>query len=157
MAKNVLIVIGLLIGLPVIGTALYFVGNGLWLVGETTGVVREELGPRALLRKYEWFKDQAAAINSTRAKIVTAESVRDQLAADYGDDRTKWPADVRQDHSLRSQETFGLKNKLNSMSAEYNAQMAKANYAFCNVGEMPAGLPLGLEPLPRGFSEYTTK
>ena len=38
------------------------------------------------------------------------------------------------------------------LAAEYNAQMAKFNWAFTNQGKLPAG---ATEVLPREFKPYT--
>jgi hypothetical protein len=44
-----------------------------------------------------------------------------------------------------------MKYSFNQLAADYNAQMAKINYAFCNVGQLPQG---ATTPLPREYKPY---
>ena len=46
---------------------------------------------------------------------------------------------------------IACKAAFNSLAADYNANMAKINFAFCNIGTMPAGADI---PLPREFRQY---
>ena len=51
-------------------------------------------------------------------------------------------------------EVAGIKANYNQLAAEYNANMAKFNWAFANKGQLPIGAEV---PLPREFKPYTTQ
>lgn len=53
--------------------------------------------------------------------------------------------------SIWQAEVAGVKASYNSLAAEYNAQMAKINWRFCNRGQLFKGAD---EPLPREFALY---
>ena len=63
-----------IICLIVVGLVALMVGayTCSW-VGQVANVVSKEVAPANLLRKYEWFKDQLAALDSMRARIDTAK------------------------------------------------------------------------------------
>jgi hypothetical protein len=128
-----------------------------WFAKDAINVAKKEFSPTRLLQKYEWFKDQAAALDSMRSKIAVFEENVKSFVDNYGEDRKDWPRDVRQDYAMSRAETVAVKSQFNNLAADYNAQMAKFNYAFCNAGQMPAGLPANLEPLPRKFATYLTR
>ncbi len=65
--------------------------------------------------------------------------------------RINWPRTDLEQYNLWTTELAGVIAAYNSLAAEYNAQMAKENWAFCNVGDLPAG---ATEPLPREFAAY---
>ena len=56
--------------------------------------------------------------------------------------------------SLSIAERLGVASSYNQLAAEYNSNMAKINYRFCNVGDLPEGAE---EVLPKGYPEYKTK
>ncbi len=127
---------------------------GCWVLGyfgEAAQVAREEFGPRELLRKYEWFKDQIAGIDKVRADIEVYEKRLKDQEGDYGEDAAKWPRDVREQRSVWRQEVAGIVSRHNDLVAEYNAQMAKFNWRFTNAGDLPKGAS---EALPRELREY---
>jgi hypothetical protein len=114
-----------------------------------------ELSPSAMLKKYEWFKDASAQLDKKQADIRVYDARLTSLAEAYkGEPRSKWPRDDREQHSLWSSESAGVRASFNSLAAEYNAQMAKINWAFCNVGQLPAGANV---PLPREYKPYVTE
>lgn len=114
-------------------------------------VAKKEFGPSALLTKYEWFKDYSAALDAKRAQLASYDVLLADVSKSYGFDRFKWPRDVREDAALKASERIGLRNKYNAMCGEYNAQMAKFNWRFCNAGQLPQG---ATEPLPREYKPY---
>src|SRR3990172_12847418 len=74
------------IGLIVIGIGVVFGGVG-WTLGwfrEGATVVQEEFGPRAMLQKYEWFKDAAAQLDKKRADISVYQSRFKSMELTYG-------------------------------------------------------------------------
>ena len=113
-------------------------------------VVREQVAPRELLRKYTWFKDAAAALD---AKAATIERIRTQCALLEGTPRTSWAREDRQQWNVWQSELTGSIGSYNLLAAEYNAAHAKLNWAFCDVGSVPAGGA----PLPREFRSYQEK
>lgn len=146
--KKTLIVLAVLIGLTTL-----FVGSwALSWVGEAATVAREEFGPRELLRKYSQFKDTHAALAAQKSSIDTMQAGIDAFKADYKDVPKKdWPRDERQAYNMNRSAVSGMKLRFNSVAAQYNADMAKFNYRFCNVGTLPEGAS---EPLPREYVTY---
>lgn len=139
--------------LVLLSIAVGVVGYGVGWFGEATQVVREEFGPRASLEKYEWFKDAAAQLDKKQADIAVYESRMKAMDATYeGRPRHQWPREDREQHNVWSSEISGVKASYNALAADYNAQMAKFNWAFANVGELPQGADT---PLPREFKPYT--
>lgn len=136
-----------------IGTICLF-----WFVGcfsETLQVSQEEFGPRALLKKYEWFKNASAALDARAASIRVYEQRFERLKKEYqGEPRNKWSREDREQANLWEQEVAGLRASFNNLAAEYNAQMAKFNWQFCNKGTLPQG---ATEPLPREYKPYKTE
>lgn len=114
---------------------------------------QQEFAPSALLKKYEQFKDMHASLSAKRSSIEILEDDYAQAMLEYPDPVAR-PRDVRDSMSLSRRERAGLKLSYNNLAAEYNAAMAKFNYAFCNVGSLPQG---ATEPLPREYAPYLTK
>lgn len=125
---------------------------------EAQQVTYEQTSPRELLRKYEWFKDSAAQLDKKRADIevmrIQVESLEDAYA-DVG--RADWARSDRESHAIMTSELTGLTMSYNRLAADYNSQMAKANWSFANVGALPVGLPDDAVPLPREFAQYEIK
>jgi hypothetical protein len=123
--------------------------------GETAQVTQEQFGPKALLKKYEWFKDAAAQLDAKRANIEVLEGRLTTMKETYGDTpRKDWPRADLEQFNVWSSEVSGAKAGYNLLAAEYNSQMAKANWRFANAGDLPAG---AADPLPRAFKPYVTK
>ena len=123
---------------------------GGWF-GEAGQVVQQEVGPQALLTKYSHFKDMYAQLDKKKADISGAEAGIASFKTDYGSDHLAWPRDVRESYSQKQAELLTMKQSYNSLAAEYNADMAKANWAFTNVGSLPKG---ATDPLPREVAPY---
>lgn len=133
-----------------VGGVAYVAG---WFT-EAAQVAQEEFGARAMLQKYEWFKSAAAQADANRASIQVYEARFAQLKAAYGGaPRSAWSRDDREQANLWQQEVAGTIASYNNLAADYNAQMAKFNYRFANVGDLPAGATV---PLPREFKPYMT-
>lgn len=114
-----------------------------------------EVAPSALLHKYGWFKDAAAQLTSKKSGIEVVEaSIRSMLEDHKGEKKSAWPRDERETYNQKSAELIGLKMSFNGLAAEYNSQMAKINWAFCNVGQLPHGAD---KVLPREFAVYVTE
>jgi hypothetical protein len=123
---------------------LSFISSTAGWIGEAQKVARQEFGPSAMLKKYEWFKDAAAQLDKKRADIrVYEQRLKEPVTADRLD---------REQRNLWLTELAGVKASYNGLAAEYNAQMAKFNWSFANAGQLPQGAS---DPLPREYKPYT--
>lgn len=135
--------------------ALMAVGWGLGWFGEATQVAHDEFGPKALLAKYEWFKDAAANLEKKQADITVYDGRMKAMDGTYkGVPRQKWAREDREQYNVWTSEVAGVKASYNQLAADYNAQMAKFNWRFANAGELPKGADI---PLPREFKPYVTQ
>lgn len=137
--------------------ALGALGGVLGWFSEAQTVAREEFGPRAMLEKYEWFKDMSAQIDKKQADIKVYQARVDEMRNGYkneGIPRSKWDRVDKQQFSQWQAEVSGVIASYNALAADYNAQMAKFNWRFANRGELPQGAG---EPLPREFKPYETR
>ena len=108
-----------------------------------------------LLRKYSWFKDAAAACDQKLATLKIYETRIINLTKQYeGAKRREWARDDREQYSIWQSEMAGMAASYNGVAAEYNSQMSKINWAFCNQGTLPKGAET---PLPREFKPYLTE
>jgi hypothetical protein len=147
--KGIMNIIKYLLSIPML---LGMIGCGC---NEARQVINEELGPRALLKKYSWFKDAAAVLDKKVADMRIYEKRLSSLEDSYiGVPKAQWPKDERETHRQLSNELAGIKMSYNMLAAEYNAAMAKENYRFCEVGRLPEGAST---PLPREFKPYVEK
>jgi hypothetical protein len=103
---------------------------------------KKEYAPSVLLKKYEHFKDLSAAIDKKDADILM-----------YKEDISTIESKDSYYASQRKSELMGIISVRNQLCAEYNSAMAKENYAFCNVGNMPQS---NLAPLPREYKPYVS-
>lgn len=115
----------------------------------------KEFKPSTLLKKYEWFKDASAQLDKKVADIKVFESRLANMDSTYkGIQKKDWPKDERQTYNQWDNEVAGTIASYNLLAAEYNSQMAKFNWAFCNAGTLPEG---ATEVLPREYKPYKTK
>lgn len=127
---------------------------------EAAQVAQEELGPRALLRKYEFLKECHAQLDKKQADIKVYDARFANLKATYTDDkgkpipRIKWAREDREQSNMWEAEYAGIVASYNDLAATYNAKMAEVNWRFTNIGDLPAGAD---EPLPRAYVPYDTK
>lgn len=141
----------MLVIIVTLGAAGYALG---WF-GEVASVAKQEFGPSAMLKKYEWFKDAAAQLEKKQADISVYDGRTKAMDDTYkGTSRQKWARDDREQYNVWMSEVAGVKASYNSLAADYNAQMAKFNWQFANVGDLPKGAD---KPLPREFKSYETK
>lgn len=144
-------VVAVVIPIVFIFAAISYVGG--WFA-ETGRVAQEQLGPAALLKKYEWFKDAAAALDAKLASIKVYEGRFTRLKQEYaGKPRSEWPREDREQANLWESEVAGIRASYNLLCAQYNSAMSKVNYQFCNVG----GVPAGGKVLQREYREYEEK
>ena len=145
----------IILGLAIVFLVLPVTGWIFGWFGQAGDVAKEEFGPQALLEKYEWFKDAAAQLDKKQADILVYEGRITAMNETYKDlPRQKWPREDREQYNIWSSEFAGVKASYNTLAADYNAQMAKFNWRFANIGELPKGAD---KPLPREFKPYTTQ
>jgi len=132
----------LLMVFSVVGTVSHWFGRA-------ADVVQQQVDPFELQRKYEWFKDVAAQLDKKQADIGVYESRLKHQHCDAAKDRVK----VEQ-CGVWEQETAGVIASYNSLADDYNAQMAKWNWRFTNIGDLPKG---ATEVLPRAFRTYQSE
>ena len=115
-------------------------------------VAFDEFSPEAMLEKYEWFKDASATLDKKMADVKVYEKrVTDMKDAYEGVSRKDWARTDLDDYNLWTSEVAGIKASYNSLASQYNSEMAKFNWRFANVGELPKG---ATQPLPREYKPY---
>lgn len=109
-----------------------------WVLGwfsKAGQVAQQQFGPDAMLKKYEWFKEQSAAIKKMEADIdmfkQREQKVKEQYAG-YGDDMTKWPPDVRVQYNHAAEQSrddrLAVTSQRNNLVRDYNAASSKFNW-----------------------------
>lgn len=142
------------IGLTIVVLSVLFgsISYGLSWFSETAQIAKEEFGPRAMLKKYEYFKDVAAQLDKKRGDVGIYQSRISSMVQDYeGSKRKDWDRTDKEQMSTWQSEVSGVKASYNALAADYNSQMSKFNWAFTNVGSLPKG---AIDTLPREFKEY---
>ena len=119
--------------------------GGIKYCNRTVNVVMEQIDPGRMLKEYERFKNLAAAIDGKLADIEMYKSIVKNEGNIYD------AIGLQQ----KQNEMIGIIASHNRLCEDYNAAMAKINYAFCNVGKMPEGLE-GYPILPREYRKYIT-
>lgn len=143
---SVLVILSLII--------LSFVGLGIRMCNNGQKVIYDQFKPEELLRKYEWFKDCSSSLDAKIATLGTYETRFQSLKKGYGADslnRSKWSRDDREQYNIWESEYLGIKSSYNQLAADYNSQMSKFNWRFCNRGDLPQGADI---PLPREYKPY---
>lgn len=150
MSKSKICVVVLLVLVVLFGISV--VGRGCKWLGQAGDVVAQELAPGELLRKYAWFKDCLSQLDKKRADIEIYTARLKTMEDDYTDvARKDWSRTDKEQMSVWQTECAGVKASYNSLAAEYNAQMAKINWRFCNKGNLPKG---ATEVMPREVARY---
>jgi len=127
---------GGLIVLIAIGSMLGLFGG---MMGSASKTIQKEYSAEAILNKYEWFKNAAAALAEKKSNISVYEAKLKPLRSmDRKDmDRTdkeqlgQWEAEVA-----------GVKASYNALAGEWNAQISKFNWK-----PFKASLPTGSEDI----------
>ena len=141
-----------LLGVLAAAVLLSLTGYSLGWFQEAAQVTREEFGPRAMLNKYQWFKDASAQLDKKQANIRVYEARLDGLEAAYdGVERADWDRVDKQQSNLWRAELAGVIANYNGLAAEYNAEMSKFNWRFANVGGLPGG---ATQAVPREYRPY---
>lgn len=142
-------------GIAILMMAIWGISQLFRAADETANVVHEQFGARALLKKYEWFKDASAALDKKQADIEVYRSRITGLAKDNdGQPRAKWAREDREQSNVWQSELAGVRASYNELAAQYNAEMAKFNWRFANTGQLPEG---ATKALPREYKPYETE
>lgn len=145
------------IAIAIIGVGL-FVGMSAMnftcgAVNNAATVAKKEFYPDALLKKYEWFKNASAELDKKQADIAIYTNKIGSMKKDYnGQKRSSWDRTDKETFNIWEQELAGIKASYNGLAAEYNAQMVKFNWKFCNIGNLPPGAE---NPLPKEYKPYS--
>lgn len=145
------------ITLSIIASCLFLgvVNRGCNWLGQAADVVSEQANPHLLLKRYEWFKSVAAESDKKVADIQVYKSRLTSMEKSYANTpRKDWDRTDKEQFNLWESEVAGVVASYNGLAAEYNSAMAKINYRFTNVGDMPAG---ATEPLRREVRPYVTE
>lgn len=133
------------------GALSYFAGT----LGDAGETVKKEFSVSAMLKKYEWFKEASAQLDKKVADVSVYESRVKNLEDSYkGKNRTEWLRSDAEQYNVWQSEVAGVRASYNLLAAEYNSNMAKFNYSFCNAGDLPRG---ATSPLPREYKPYITQ
>jgi len=144
----ILLVLVLVVSFTTLGVMSCFGG----FAQEGVDVAQKEVGPAALLKKYEWFKDASAQLDKKQADVKVYQRRITAMDGTYnGTLRKDWPRTDLEQYNVWTSEVAGVKASYNGLAADYNAQMAKANWVFANKGTLPQGAD---QPLPREYKPY---
>lgn len=124
-------------GLLIVGVIVVFgaIAYGLGWIGETGQVAQDEFGPKAALEKYEWFINQAAAIDKMDKDIKLYEARRADVEtkyAKYGDPKSWAPstqAQYNQESQTARDDLLSIISQRNNLVKDYNAQSGKFNWS----------------------------
>lgn len=148
-------VVKIAVAITLVAFVTILAGSSIRACGETADVAHEQFGPRALLKKYEWFKEASASLDAKRANLDAAHHRQQSLIDSYDKAaRSKWSREDREQYNLWESEETGMAASYNQLAAEYNAKMAEINWKFANAGDLPQGAD---RVLPREYREYVTK
>lgn len=123
--------------LVLIIVGIMFSGIGMvtgWF-GEAATVARQEFGPKAMLTKYEWFKDTAAGLDRKQANI-TVYSTR--LAVFDGMSRKDMDRTDKTQQAQWLAEVAGVKASYNMLASDWNSQISKFHWKPF-LGDLPPG------------------
>lgn len=121
-------------------------------VADANETFYQETKASTLLERYSRFKDMHANLSSKLAGIEALKKKITGMEDDYaGVPRSEWQrADIQALNQWRG-ELDALKLSYNSLAAQYNSEMAKANVSYTNVGDLPKG---ATQTLPREVAPY---
>ena len=147
----------LILIIAILAAAIGGVGFVFGWFSEGARVVQEQFGPKAVLEKYEWFKNAAAQLDAFTATIEANKARITAIEGTYVDEnnkaipRSKWARSDIEAYNQVLTEIAGIKGAYNNLAGEYNAAMAKVNFRFANQGDLPAGAS---QVLPCSFRPY---
>ena len=152
-----LLVLFVILTLLAVPASLFFRGCDIAnnMLDQGQRVITKKFGPEEQFAHYEWYKDASAQLESKLATLGVYEKRFKTLEAAYaGQPRGKWARDDREQWSIWMTERSGIAASYNDLASQWNAAMAKINWRYCNVGDLPAG---ETKPLPREYRPYATE
>ena len=121
--------------LVLFGIIMSGVGMVTGWFGEAATVARQEFGPKAMLTKYEWFKDTSAGLDKKQANITVYGS---RLAIFEGMPRKDMDRTDKTQQAQWLSEVAGVKASYNSLAADWNSQISKFHWKPF-LGDLPPG------------------
>lgn len=118
-------------------------------------VVVSNFDPVRMQKVYENLQTLKTDIEKYKVIALTYDDKQQSLMKLYGANATAWPKDVRSEYADDDWAKTGALNNYNNLVSQYNGEMSKWNYAFCNIGPAPYGVQ-GYQPMPKGYREYKT-
>lgn len=98
----------------------------LGAAASVANVAKQELGPQAALKKYEWFKDTSNELNR---KLTDINIYEQRTSKCYKFTPNKC--------DIIEEQLFGLKSNYNSLVAEYNSNSKKINWELFDAEDIP--------------------
>lgn len=132
-----------IITVAIFSAMIWGIGTVFGFFGEAATVAQQEFGAAAAVRKYEWFKDAASQLDRKSADLKMFDARINSLRKSGASADSIAQAEA---------ERIGVASSYNDLAARYNSSMAKANWRWTNVGDVPAGS----EALPREYREYVS-
>jgi len=115
----------------ILSTTGYFLG---WF-GEAAKVAQKEFGPEKALEKYEWFINQANAIEKMDHDVVLYKGRVKNVTKKYqgyGENMVNWPPHIQAQFNKEKQQAdedlLAIASQRNNLVREYNAQSEKFNW-----------------------------
>ena len=115
--------------------------------GSAATVAKQEFSPKAMLTKYEWFKDASASLDKKKADILIYQS---NLALFEGMNRKDMDRTDKQQQAQWTSEVAGVRASYNSLAADWNSQMSKFHWSPF-LGDLPLGAE---ELLTKDYAPY---
>ena len=113
---------------------------------DTKQTRQEKLWTRAIQEDYLWLKTRAAELEEDEVKIAIGE-------AKHIEESRKAHKDLSEmGYKVETVLLPGSKMIFNRRAAEYNERMARWEWRFANIDNLPKGVD---KPLPREFELYT--
>ena len=94
---------------------------------EAGEVAQDEFGPRAAVRKYEWFKNKSNSLNAAEKVIKITEGAIEDFKESAGP-RGNWTFEDKEEYSRLTTDLRGQKAFFENLKAEYRAACKKANW-----------------------------
>ena len=136
--------------LIVISCALSGIGYIAGWFGEAATVAKQEFGPKAALKKYEWFKDASAALDQKQANITVYAA---RLSTFDGMTRKEMDRIDKQQQAQWIAELSGVKASYNGLAANWNSQISKFHWSPF-LGDLPPGAETLLS---KEYAPYVTQ
>jgi hypothetical protein len=109
----------------------------------------EQNSPKAILDKYEWFKDMSAQLDKRQSQIhVLYSRIRALSAFNKNSPVSMWKEEHKEQANGWVSEMAQIQASFNDSAAQYNSEMARFNWRFSDPGRLPQGAG---KPLPREY------